>query len=72
MFTSWYEVWVDEGLDVPYVLLVRPCGADSARVEIIDPFQRCQVVYQAQDYESAKIWLLEDEYTRVEGRMLLP
>ncbi len=66
MSRPWYEVWVDEGLSPPYILLVLPEGD---RVDVFDP-KKDKVVHVAAAYEDAKLWLLEDEYTRVEGRML--
>jgi hypothetical protein len=70
MNRDWYEVWVDESTDVPYVLFMLPDAARAGGVVIIDPKVGDKVVYAAGTYEEAKLWLLEDEYTRVEGRML--
>lgn len=66
MSDKWYEVWADEGLPHPYLLLVLP-GADGGAV-VFDPKQN-EVVHQAPSYDEARLWLLEDEYTRVDGRM---
>lgn len=63
---SWYEVWADEGIFPPYVLLV--CGRGGATFEVYDPIEK-RTAYQASTYEDAKNWLLEDEYTQVQGRM---
>jgi hypothetical protein len=30
-----------------------------------------QVIFSSNDYETAKLWLLEDEYEPIEGRLLL-
>jgi hypothetical protein len=70
MGRGWYEVWVDESTDVPYALLVLPGEAQDGGVVIIDPKEGDKVVHTARTYEEAKLWLLEDEYTRVEGRRL--
>jgi hypothetical protein len=64
---KWYEVWADDGLPTPYILLVVP--AENGGAVIIDPREECRVVYSANDYEAAKLWLLEDEYIQVVGRM---
>ena len=67
MAHSWFEVWADDGLSPPYVLLVFPSG--DGRIVVFDP-KESKAIHTAADYESAKLWLLEDEYTRVEGRMV--
>jgi hypothetical protein len=69
MNRDWYEVWVDDGLPVPYALFVFPDKELPGGVVVVDPKEGDKVVYKATDYESAKIWLLEDEYQRAEGRM---
>src|SRR5256885_1144499 len=63
--SSWYEVWVDEGLEVPYVLIVQPVGDE---IRVTDPKANGKVAYSAKTYEQVKMWLLEDEYVRVTGR----
>jgi len=69
MSQQWYEVWADESLTTPYVLLVVPDERTAEGVSILDPKEGLKVVHAAPNYESARDWLLEDEYTRVEGRM---
>jgi hypothetical protein len=65
----WYEVWTDEGVTPPYVLLL--IAADSgSRFDVYDPAEK-RATFTASTYDEAKIWLLEDEYTKVEGRMTL-
>jgi hypothetical protein len=65
---EWYEVWADDTLEPPYVLLVfkRP-GMEE--IAVIDPAERYRTVFASSDYEAVRPWLLEDEYTRVTGRM---
>lgn len=63
---SWYEVWADEGISPPYILLI--CGRGADALDVYDPKEK-RTVYQASTYEDAKNWLLEDEYTQVQGRM---
>jgi hypothetical protein len=67
MSRAWYEVWADDGLAPPYVLLVVP--RDNGTVAVFDPKEN-KVVYEAPGYEDVKLWLLEDEYRLVEGRMI--
>ncbi len=64
--TGWYEVWADDGLDLPYVLVLIP--RHEGKFEVFDPQER-RVAFKAASYDEAKLWLLADEYTRVEGRM---
>lgn len=69
MIEKWYEVWVDESTKVPYILFVCPDPNNSGGILIIDPKQNNQVTQKLLDYNTAVLWLTEDEYTRVEGRM---
>jgi hypothetical protein len=69
MTSDWYEVWVDDGLPVPYVLIVFPDKQLTGGIVVVDPKETDKVVHNAPDYENAKMWLLEEEYKRVEGRM---
>ena len=69
MLEDWYEVWADDGLPQPYLLVMT--GTAACGVVIRDPQEGRKVVYQAPDYESAELWLLEDEYRRVQGRMTI-
>lgn len=36
---------------------------------IFDPKEKDKIVFRSETYEEAKLWLLEDEYTLVDGRM---
>ena len=33
MTRSWYEIWADEGHDVPYLLMLRPTAASEHAAE---------------------------------------
>jgi hypothetical protein len=66
MTDTWYEVWADDALEPPYLLLVLPSGD---RIIVQDPHEHNRVVFTATSYEEVRYWLLEDEYTRVTGRM---
>jgi hypothetical protein len=63
----WYEVWVDDGLEVPYALIVLQ--DQTGQIVVLDPKEDYKPIFKAADYEAVKMWLLEDEYTRVDGRM---
>jgi hypothetical protein len=69
MSADWYEVWADEALPFPYLLLVMPSQGGGTGVVVIDPKEGNRVVCSSADYDAAKLWLLEDEYHRVDGRM---
>lgn len=66
MNQDWYEVWVDDSLTPPYVLIVLP--KDEVTTVVFDPKVN-KIAHESVGYENAKMWLLEDEYRRVEGRM---
>jgi hypothetical protein len=65
----WLEVWADDTTDPPYVLLVRPSPKEPDQILVQDPKSNYSVVFRAGNYEAVKMWLLEDEYVRVEGRV---
>jgi hypothetical protein len=67
----WFEVWADDSIEPPYLLLVRPDPEEPNGVLIHDPKESYAVVYRASDYDSARMWLLEDEYTLLKGRTFL-
>jgi hypothetical protein len=62
MSAGWYEVWADEGHEVPYLMLLRPL---ESGFEILDPQERNKRVHEAPSYEDARMWLLDDEFVRV-------
>ncbi|MBW4635496.1 MAG: hypothetical protein KME30_27490 [Iphinoe sp. HA4291-MV1] len=62
------EVWVDPTASPPYVLILL--SDSSGKSCIYDPNQNYQLVFSSDTYEEAKFWLLEDEYERVQGRLL--
>lgn len=66
MISNWYEVWADNGLDPPYVLVLVP--RQDGKFDVFDP-KEGRVAFQGASYDEAKLWLLEEEYSRVEGRM---
>jgi hypothetical protein len=62
------EVWIDPMLSPPYILLLLCDSQDNCQV--YDPTQGYKVVFSSNDYNAAKLWLLEDEYEPIEGRLL--
>lgn len=69
MFGTWFEVWSDHTGSRPYLLIVTHDDADPSRILVIDPREEYKTVHHDNDYNAVKMWLLEDEYTRVDGRM---
>jgi hypothetical protein len=69
MIQEWYEVWADETHDIPYILLLYPSKTETGKFCIVDPKEDNRIVDTLADYDSAKLWLLEDEFTLVKGRM---
>jgi hypothetical protein len=65
---NWFEIWADELEPVPYILLLRPC---EGGFEILDPARYNRREFHSDSYESAKTWLLEDEYELVGRKELL-
>lgn len=62
------EVWIDPMLTPPYVLLLL---ADvQGNCQIYDPAKDYTVIFSSEDYETAKFWLLEDEYEPIQGTLL--
>ena len=56
-------------LTPPYVLLLLV--DKSGKCSIYDPAKHYQVIFSSDNYETAKLWLLEDEYEPMEGRLSL-
>ncbi|MEO1143555.1 MAG: hypothetical protein AAFW66_14645 [Pseudomonadota bacterium] len=64
---KWYEVWSDVSPGYPYILILS--AKEDGRFVVSDPKEGNKVVYSSNEYEEAKLWLLEDEFTLVSGRM---
>jgi len=62
------EVWIDTMLSPPYILLLL-CNSEQ-NCQIYDPAQGYKVIFSSNNYEAAKLWLLEDEYEPIAGRLL--
>jgi hypothetical protein len=65
--SAWYEVWADEGHEVPYLLLLRP---SKSGFEILDLREQNKRVHESPSYEDARTWLLEDEFVCVGRKQL--
>jgi len=69
MNLDWYEVWADESSDIPYLLLLCPNKHNPNELLIIDPKENNSVIQTMASYNEAALWLAEDEYTIIKGRM---
>ena len=66
---SWdfLEFWTDPTAWPPYALVLL--GKESGECQIVDPSEKYKAVFRGASYNEAKMWLLEDDYERVEGRL---
>ena len=51
----------------PYVLLLL--GDKTGACRIVDPAEQYKPVKRCDSYDEAQLWLLEDEYEPIEGRL---
>jgi hypothetical protein len=51
----------------PYILLLL--GDKLGNCHIFDPAEGYRLIKNCTNYEEAQLWLLEDEYEPVEGRL---
>jgi hypothetical protein len=67
---KWFEVWFAEGEDgsPSYLLILKPDTTTPGKVMVIDPHEGNKIIRSGQDYEETRLWLLEDEFSLVEGR----
>jgi hypothetical protein len=64
---SFLEVWIDPMQSPPYVLLLL--GDKSGSCHILDPAPQYKSINRCDTYDEAQLWLLEDEYEPMEGRI---
>lgn len=67
--SNWHflEVWVDPMQSPPYVLLLL--GDKLGSCYIVDPTEQYKLINRCDTYNEAQLWLLEDEYEPLEGRL---
>jgi hypothetical protein len=61
------EVWVDPMQSPPYLLLLL--GDKAGNCHIFDPTENYKLITICENYDRAQLWLLEDEYEPLEGRL---
>ena len=66
---SWHflEVWIEPMQSPPYILLLF--GDESGKCHIVDLAEQYKSVNHCDTYTDAQMWLLEDEYGPLEGRL---
>ncbi len=62
------EIWVDSLISPPYILML--VKEQSGKFCIHNPAENYKVIFTSDRYEDAKMWLLEDEYQRLNSRVL--
>ena len=62
------ELWVDPVLFPPKILML--IGDQDGCCRILNPSANYKLVVSHSNYKSAREWLLEDEYERVQGQLL--
>lgn len=62
------ELWIDAIIFPPRILML--IGDNSGKFQIYDPAQQYQSIFSSNNYDEVNSWLLEDEYERVDGRVL--
>ena len=68
--TEWEfaEIWVDTLISPPYILML--VKEQSGKFCIHNPAQNYKIIFTSDNYEAAIMWLLEDEYERLNNRIL--
>ena len=61
------ELWIDPTALPPYVLILL--ADEVGNCCVYDPTKNYESIFTSSTYQEAKLWLLEDEYERVEGQM---
>ncbi len=64
---NFLEVWIDPMQSPPYLLMLM--GDRMGICHICDPVENYQVVQTSKNYEEAQLWLLEDEFEPIRGRL---
>ena len=63
-----FEVWADDSYP-PYVLVLYREEKEPPAFVVRDPIEQNRVVFSSHNYEEVCLWLGEDEFSRVDGRM---
>ncbi len=66
---NFLEVWIDPMQSPPYLLMLM--GERMGVCRVCDPVENYKVVLTSPSYEEAELWLLEDEFELINGRLSL-
>ncbi len=68
--TDWLfvELWIDAIIFPPRILML--IKDNQGQYNIYDPTQEYKSIFSSNNYDEVNSWLLEDEYERVDGRVL--
>ena len=66
---KWFEVWYSQGENLLPTWLLVVIPDKNGRISVCDPRKNNDVVYSANTYEEVTDWLVEDEYSLVDGRI---
>ncbi|WP_293133752.1 hypothetical protein [Microcoleus sp. bin38.metabat.b11b12b14.051] len=66
--SDFIELWVDPIVFPPRILMLM--GDKNSNCGIYEPSPNYQLLFLGSSYDEAHSWLLEDEYERVDGRLL--
>jgi hypothetical protein len=64
---NFLEVWVDPMQSPPYLIMLL--GDESGICQILDPAEQYKLIKRCDTYNQAQLWLVEDEYEPLEGRL---
>lgn len=64
---NFLEVWIDPIQSPPDVLMLL--GDELGHCQIFDPAEQYKLIKRCESYAQAQLWLLEDEYEPLEGRL---
>jgi hypothetical protein len=67
--TEWFEVWAHVG-SLTYLMVVRPAPSRGGQIVVLDPKEDDRIVFEGENYEAVKLWLLEEEFSMVRGRVI--
>jgi hypothetical protein len=62
------ELWIDPIIFPPRILML--IGDSSGFFRVYDPAQQYKSIFSSNTYDEVHSWLLEDEYERVDCRVL--
>lgn len=62
------ELWIDPIVFPPRLLML--VSEKEGKCCIYDPTEQYKSIFSSSTYEGCHSWLLEDEYERVDGRLL--